>query len=49
MDEDVEAEDADDEDDLDEDDEAEDEGEDVGGADRRLDSGYKILERKACS
>ena len=37
------------EDDLDEDAKGEDEGEDEGGADRRLDSGYKILERKACS
>ena len=30
-------------------DKAEDEGEDEGGANRRLDAGYKILERKACS
>ena len=41
------------EDDLAEDEEAEDggedEGEDEGGANRRLDAGYKILERKACS
>ena len=28
---------------------AEDEDEDEDGADRRLDCGYKILERKACS
>ena len=43
----AEAEDAEDE--QAEDDQAENEGEDEGGADRRLDSGYKILERKACS